>query len=112
STSKRSLTLFLVERAAARAFGAMLAQDHVLVRREPLAPIHIRKLAIVDSVGGGHSLCPAKSHVERERRKGRTSSQQGAPIVHWGVSLGPGRRSRSRHLDANQLDIAPPSRSC
>src|SRR5437868_4848247 len=53
--SKCSLALFLVERTASWALGAVLTQDHVLVRREALAPIHVGEFAIVDCFGGGHS---------------------------------------------------------
>src|SRR5262245_37197990 len=50
-TDKRALAFFLIERTAAGALSAVLAQHHVLVRSEPLTPFHVGELAKICRVG-------------------------------------------------------------
>jgi len=53
-TDESAFALFFVERAAARALCAVLAEHHVLVGRKPFSPIHIGQVSVVDRFGRCH----------------------------------------------------------
>jgi hypothetical protein len=84
--SEDSLTLFVVKRASSGAFGTVLAQYRVLVRREALAPVGIRQIAIVNRTACGHRFSLAKFGNESERRKPNARSQQSASARHLTIS--------------------------
>src|SRR5262245_6817844 len=91
-TDKRTLAFFLVERTAAGSLSAVLAQHHVLVRIEPLAPLHVGELAKVCRFGRRHCFSLAKSICSRERRQPHPANQYCAPVQH---QLSPLRRPHS-----------------
>ena len=67
SAGERAFALLFVKRAAAGAFRAVLAQDHILVSGKSLAPIYIGETSVVDRLGRGHRLRLAKIIRYRER---------------------------------------------
>src|SRR5262249_14186595 len=84
---ERAFALFLVERAAARALCAVLAEHRVLAGRKPFSPVRIGQISVVDRFGRCHWSRLTEFGRKCERRQRRACSQKRAPIHHRAASL-------------------------